>query len=106
MALINKSEKRRIPVYNDPNEFQAGEVAFDPEKCSGCLVCIKICPADALVENNKRPMMRPPGINECMGCGDCAAICPENAIVVIKSLRCTGFYKTIEQGAVLPPRLS
>lgn len=112
MAFISRTEKRKIPIYDNPDEIQAGEVDIDYEKCSGCLVCIKICPASALVKNNnklvmnsKKPTMKPAELNECMACGDCAAICSENAIVVKKSLQCSGFYKTLEHGELFPPRL-
>jgi ferredoxin len=106
MALISKSEKRKIPTYDNPNEVLAGKIEIDYEKCSGCLLCIKICPADALVMNNKKPVMVSlPKLNECMACGDCTAICPEQAISLKKSFSLTGFYKTIEHGDLLPPRL-
>ena len=106
MTSLSRSEKRKIPTYDNPDEIQPGEVEFDYEKCSSCQLCIKICPADILVINNKKPVMVSSRINECMACGDCAAICAEQAIAVKKSFRCiTGFYKTIEHGDLLPPRL-
>jgi ferredoxin len=106
MTSISRSEKRKIPTYDNPDEIQVGEVEINYEKCSCCMICIKICPADALVMNNKKPVMVSSGAHECMACGDCAAICTEQAITVKKPFCCiTGFYKTIEHGDLLPPRL-
>jgi len=106
MALIGKLEKWKVPTYNNYEEIQLGEVAFDYEKCNGCLLCIKICPADALEKNDKRPVMVVSRGHECMACGDCGALCSENAITVKRSFQCLkGLYKTIEQGELLPPRL-
>ena len=106
MTSISRSEKRKVPTYDNPDEIKTGEVEIDYKKCSGCMLCIKICPADALVMNNKKPVMVSSRVHECMACGDCSAICTEQAIAVKKPFRCTiGFYKTIEHGDLLPPRL-
>jgi ferredoxin len=105
MTFLSRSEKLKIPTYDDPDEVQEGEIEIDYEKCSGCWLCIKICPASALELDHKRPIMVPTRVNECMACGDCVAICGEKAITLKKSLRCTGFYKTIDHGELLLPRL-
>ena len=80
-------------------------IEIDHEKCKICGMCIRACAADALAEEDKKIMMRPPGINECMACGDCVAICPENAITQVKGYEYTGYYKTIDRGDMLLPRL-
>ena len=45
-------------------------VRADPEKCTGCNACIRICRMDV-----KRV-----GDHECIHCGECRAVCPEGAI--------------------------
>jgi NAD-dependent dihydropyrimidine dehydrogenase PreA subunit len=105
MGNLTFSERRRIPIYDDPQQIKNGVVKIDVEKCTGCGWCIKACPADALVLEDKKSKMRTNVFNECMGCGDCAAICPEDAITPVKGYEYTGYYKTIERGELLPPRL-
>jgi ferredoxin len=105
MKLIRFSEKHTIPTYDDPAQIQPGDVLVDPEKCTGCLLCVKLCPANALVAENKSPVIRPAGQNECMACGDCMAFCTEKAIVVSRSLKVTGRYKTIDHGELRLPQL-
>lgn len=106
MGLISFSEKQRIPTYNDPSQHQGGAVIIDYEKCSGCLLCVKLCPADALAAENKKPVMVPPEKNECMACGDCAAFCEEQAIRIARTLKSSGRYKTIDHGVLRLPTLA
>lgn len=106
MAMLSRKEKRRIPTYDDPSEVVLGEVGFDYDKCNGCMLCVKICPASSLVKRNKRPAMTSSPVHDCMACGDCAAICPEQAIHLKRSFRCNrGLYKTLDHGELVPPRL-
>lgn len=105
MGNLSFKEKYRIPIYDDPNQINNGSVNVDPDKCTGCGFCVKACPADALVIENKLSKMPEKHINECMGCGDCTAICPEDAIVLTKGYEYTGFYKTIDRGKFELPRL-
>lgn len=55
------------------------EVAFvDKEKCSACLACVRICPYDAplLDEKGKAEIQ----VASCQGCGMCVSLCPSKAI--------------------------
>jgi heterodisulfide reductase subunit A len=66
---------------------KAGEIELDPfvaeveqDLCSGCKVCLNVCPFSAISRNeevgkaNVNPAL-------CMGCGTCVASCPCNAIL-------------------------
>jgi len=55
------------------------EVAIvDKEKCSACLACVRICPYDAplLDEKGKAEIQ----VAICQGCGMCVSLCPSKAI--------------------------
>jgi len=63
----------------------AGEVAISPiacvideEMCSGCRICIPLCPYQAITFNEEKGVSE---VNEalCKGCGTCAASCPSGA---------------------------
>ena len=103
MGYMTLREKWRIPRYDDPNETQMGDIAFDAARCSGCGLCIKACPADAIIMQEAKAKVK--DIIECMACGDCVAICKEEAITLTRSYCYSGFYKTIDSGTLTPPRL-
>jgi ferredoxin len=103
MASLSSSDRKKIPKYDDPNEIELGLIKVDDEKCNGCGICIKACPADTIRLGYKKARLTDPV--DCMACGDCIAICPTNAITLVKSYRYTGMYKTIDQGELSLPRL-
>jgi heterodisulfide reductase subunit A len=52
----------------------------DPEKCTSCGICAKVCPYNAIVfdAHTKKPASVTTAA--CAGCGTCAAECPADAI--------------------------
>ena len=79
------------------------DIAIDTEKCSGCGLCVKACPADAIGLKDDKAQTR--GTIECMACADCVAICKEEAIVLTRNYRYSGYCKSIGYGDLTPPRL-
>jgi nitroreductase/NAD-dependent dihydropyrimidine dehydrogenase PreA subunit len=53
--------------------------SIDQEKCTGCGLCIEVCPDQTIsMEGNKAAVTG----SRCLQCGHCAAICPISAIEV------------------------
>lgn len=54
-------------------------VHINPELCTGCGLCLAVCPSAALELQNKKAVALK---EKCMACDHCAAICPAQAIHV------------------------
>ena len=50
------------------------------EKCTGCTLCAKRCPADAITGEAKQPHVIDPG--KCIKCGICYEVCNFDAVEV------------------------
>ena len=55
------------------------QYAIDPQKCRGCTLCAKVCPAGAITGTVKEPHVIDPG--KCLKCGACMEKCRFGAIV-------------------------
>ena len=53
---------------------------IDPEKCKGCTVCARKCPAQAITGEKKQPHTIDP--NKCIRCDQCLRGCKFDAIIV------------------------
>lgn len=69
---------------NSAPERLRGALRFNPEKCTGCGVCVKDCPADAielitLDKKNKCFVLRY-HIDRCTFCAQCVETCSYNCL--------------------------
>ena len=49
-------------------------------KCTGCGVCVEVCPAACLEKGGAVAWLPRPG--DCISCAACAAVCPTHAIAM------------------------
>ena len=53
--------------------------AIDPEKCTNCGLCVKVCFKQAPVEADEATRIH---TGRCVGCGLCVSVCPQDAIAL------------------------
>ena len=54
--------------------------SVDPDKCKGCLLCVKHCPEDAISGEKKKPQTIDAA--KCIKCGACRDVCKFDAVLV------------------------
>jgi Fe-S-cluster-containing hydrogenase component 2 len=48
-------------------------------KCSSCMICVDVCPIDAIEVQGEKPVTL---TEKCFGCGVCSVQCPDEAITL------------------------
>jgi NADH-quinone oxidoreductase subunit I len=75
------------------NENFRGVHAFDPEKCTACGTCQRVCPSFGTIEIEKEKNESGKfyaknysiDLNKCIFCGNCVQYCPFDAIKMTKN---------------------
>ena len=61
-------------------------LALDEQRCTGCGMCLEVCPHEVLEMNGKTVRVR--DRDACMECGACARNCPAGALYVKNGVGC------------------
>jgi NAD-dependent dihydropyrimidine dehydrogenase PreA subunit len=68
------------------NASTLNTLRYDPQNCTGCGMCIHVCPhAVFTMSNHVAKLMNP---DACMECGACQQNCPWDAIQVDSGVGC------------------
>lgn len=64
-----------------PEKFR-GKLEFHAEKCIGCKICMKDCPADAITINKvgEKQFEAVVNLDKCIYCAQCVDSCPKKAL--------------------------
>ena len=54
-------------------------VIFNKDRCTGCTVCVKVCPTEAIRVTRSKAVIYD---DRCIDCGRCVSVCPHHAFSV------------------------
>ncbi len=79
-SLFKKPVTEHYPFERNPDpELLRGKLVYDASKCSGCQLCVKDCPADALellvVDKAAKKFVLRYSIDRCTFCSQCVESC-------------------------------
>lgn len=77
---LGAASKASVLLARDEVEKEPLTAVVDPEVCTGCTLCAKVCPYSAILAEVKEPAVVVEAA--CTGCGTCAAACPVDAITM------------------------
>lgn len=77
---VTKGEQKLIPPIPVPPHFR-GKLAYDRDTCTGCKLCVRICPTRAIefIPEEKKVKIF---ISRCCFCAQCVEICPVDALAM------------------------
>ncbi len=68
------------------NAYENNSLVYDPESCTGCAMCVAVCPHGVFEMNHRKAMIARP--RACMECGACQRNCVAGAIMVESGVGC------------------
>ena len=74
-------EQQKQQLNQRITQLESGRRAMaviDSEKCTGCGICVDVCPANA-IEVNEQAVIN---TDACAGCAACVSECPNEAIII------------------------
>ena len=84
-SLFKKPATVKYPYEKMPMPAKfRGKLKFAPEKCIGCLLCVKDCPAKAIKINKvgDKKYEAEIDLGKCVYCGQCVDSCPKKALEI------------------------
>ncbi len=66
--------------------YAVNTLEFIPEHCTGCGMCVDVCPHAVFAQNGRKVTLECP--EACMECGACLLNCPFDAIRVESGVGC------------------
>lgn len=78
LSDVKEGRKKMNPPVPAPKGFR-GKIIYHKDKCIGCKLCTKVCPAKSVVFNEHEKKIKYHYFR-CTFCGECVDICPVGAL--------------------------
>lgn len=92
---VKRGELKLIPPIPVPPKFR-GKISYDREKCTGCQLCIKICPTRAIefIPEEKKVKIF---VARCCFCAQCSDICPTGVLSMTDEFMLSSYDKYADE---------
>ena len=92
---IKRGELKLTPPIAVPPKFR-GKISFNREKCTGCQLCIKVCPTKAIefIPEEKKVKIF---VARCCFCAQCNDICPVDALSMTDEFMLSSYDKYADE---------
>jgi len=74
LEAVGKGEVQIIPPVETPERFR-GKIQYDKDKCTGCRLCIRVCPSEAIEFKPDKKKIKI-YLARCTFCSQCNDVCP------------------------------
>ncbi len=78
LANVSTGKAKLIPPIETPPGFR-GKIQYDKEKCTGCQLCIKVCPSEAIEFKPEEKKIKI-YLARCTFCSQCNDVCSFNCL--------------------------
>jgi len=91
---VQRGGKLLIPPIEVPPKFR-GKISYNRDKCTGCQLCLKICPTKAIefIPEEKKIKIF---VSRCCFCAQCNDICPTGALSMTGEFMLSSYDKYAE----------
>ncbi|MCX5751881.1 MAG: 4Fe-4S binding protein [Candidatus Saganbacteria bacterium] len=82
-SILKKPSTVSYPKFKEaPLKSLRGAIAFIPENCIGCKICMKDCPAGAIIitKIGEKVFQAEIDLSKCIYCAQCVDSCPKKAL--------------------------
>ncbi len=92
---VTKGELKLIPPVPVPPQFR-GKIALNKAACTGCRLCISVCPTRAIefiLEEKKVRIF----VSRCCFCAQCVEVCPPKALSMTEEFLLSNYNKYADE---------
>ena len=92
---VKKGQLKLTPPIAVPPKFR-GKMSYDRGKCTGCKLCVRICPTRAIefIPEQKKVKIF---VSRCCFCAQCVEICPVDALAMTDEFLLSSYDKYADE---------